>query len=102
MTRIRLYITLDREWVSQLDCPEDQFRDAIMESWAAYGEELSAFEYNDCIIIIETFSEGRDAEVFQDIVFEGFLSFFPNLHDSQIEIDIDLDVSINDGFNCDE
>lgn len=94
MMRTRLYIMLDREWISQLDCPEDQFRDAILESFEAYGEELGTFEYDDCVIIIEAFSEDRDADVFQDIVFEGLLSFFPDLHDSQIEIEIDLDVVI--------
>lgn len=101
MTRTRLYIMLDHEWVSQLDCPEGQFREAILGSFEAYGEELSAFEYDDCVVILEAFSEDRDADVFQDIVFEGLLLFFPELHDSQIEIDIDLDVVIEDVFNCD-
>jgi len=96
MTRTRLYITLDREWVSQLDCPERQFKDAIVASLKAYGEELDSFEYNDGIIIVEMFSEYRDACVLRDIVFEGLLLAYPELHDSQIDIEIDLDVSVDD------
>jgi len=101
MMRTRLYIMLDRDWVPQLDCPESQFRKAIVESLEAYGEELGAFEYDDCIIIIEAFSEDRDADILRDVVFEGLLTFFPELRDSQIEIDIDLDVFIGDEFGCD-
>ena len=84
-----------------MDHPEIQFRDAIVASFEAYGEELDSFEYDDYIVIIEAFSEDRDADVFQDIVFEGLLLAYPELHDSQIDIEIDLDVSIGDGFDYD-
>jgi predicted nuclease of predicted toxin-antitoxin system len=98
MTRTRLYITLDSEWVSQLDCPESQFKDAIVASLEAYGEKLDSFEYDDGIIIIDVFCEDRDADVVQDIMLEGLLTSFPKLYDSQVDIEI-VDVFVDDDYH---
>jgi len=95
MTRTRLYISIDMDWMTHIETPGKEFLTAVVSGLRAYGEELSAFEYeDDGIFMVETYCEGRDSEVIEDIVFEGLLEYFPDLHDSAIDIEIDLSIDL--------
>ncbi len=102
MIRTRLYISIDMDWMTQLVEPGKDFLEAIEDGLRSYGEELSTFRYDDDgIITIGTCCEDRDSEVVKDIVFEGLLEHFPDLHESAIDIEIDLDETIEDGVDFD-
>ncbi len=99
MILTRLYISIDMDWMTHLVEPGKEFLEAIDYSLRSYGEELNSFWYNDGIIIMEAYCEGRDSEVIKDIVFEGLMEHFPDLHESSIDIEIDLNETIGDGIN---
>jgi len=102
MNRTRLYISIDMDWLNQLDDPGKDFLEAIEDGLRSYGEELSTFRYDDDgIIVMETHCEDRDSEVVEDIVFESLLERFPDLHESAIDIEIDFGETIGDGIDFD-
>ena len=100
MIRTRLYISIDMDWMAHLAEPRKEFLEAIEDGLRSYGEELSMFRYDDDgIIAIGACCEDRDSEIVKDIVFEGLLEHFPDLHESAIDIEIDLDETIGDGID---
>lgn len=101
MIRIRLYISIDMDWMSRLVDPGKEFLAAIESGLKSYGEELSMFQYDDGIIVMVAYCEDRDSETVKDIVFETLLEYFPDLRESALDIEIDLDVIIEDGIDFD-
>jgi len=93
MSRIRLYLTFSQEWISQLDNPYTQLRKALNVGLEGFDEYAMAYEQYDNIAIIEAISE-RDVEVMVYIVAESFLEYFPSLDDSDLDVEIDLDVPL--------
>lgn len=90
MSRIRLYLTFDAEWI--LNLSDDMIiQEVIEDGLQIYGEECILFDYTDGVVIFEVISE-RDSELLEDILFETLIDGFPSLHSTDFEIEIDLDV----------
>jgi len=48
------------------------------------------------VCMMELVSDDRDGDILKDIVHETLLNSFPNIHDSDFDIEIDLDVFFDD------
>lgn len=100
MIRTHLYISIDMDWMTHFAESGKEFLEAIKNGLRSYGEELSMFRYDDDgIIVMGVCCEDRDSEIVKDIVFESLLEYFPDLHVSAIDIEIDLDETIEDGID---
>lgn len=93
MSRIRLYITFDPTWISQLDTPYTQLRAALFVGLESFEEYCMSYEQYDDTVIIEVISE-RDTEAMVYIVAESFIEYFPSLDESNFDIEIDLNVPL--------
>lgn len=95
MSRIRLYMTFDPMWISHLDDPCAQLLAALNAGLKRFGEQCSSYEQYDDIAIIEVISE-RDVEAMVYIIAESFSEHFPLFNESDLDIEIDLDVPLVD------
>ena len=93
MSRMRLYITFDQTWISQLDSPSSQLRAALDVGLESFDEYCMSYEQYDDVVIIEVISE-RDVEAMVYIIAESFSEHFPSLDDSNFDIEIDLNVPL--------
>ncbi len=94
-SKIRLYMTFDAEWIMELHDTENTLHEAIKEGLQTYGEVCSSFDYMDGVAIMELVSDDRDGDILKDIVHETLLSSFPTIHESDFDIEIDLDVFLD-------
>ena len=93
MSRIRLYITFDPTWISQLDSPLFQLQVALDAGLESFDEYYTLYDQYDDAVIIEVISE-RDVEAMVYIVAESFSEYFPSLDNSDFDIEIDLNVPL--------
>ncbi len=91
-SKIRLYMTFNAEWIKTLSNRGVVLHDAIEIGLHGYGESCNSFDYMDGVVIMELVSEDRDGDILKDIVYEILLSSFPTIHESDFDIEIDLDV----------
>ena len=92
MSRVRLYLKFDDEWVESIPTLEDILIHVIQLGLRSYGEVCNSYDYKDGAAFLELISEHRDGDVLRDIVFETLVKHFDTLHESYLEVDIDLDV----------
>ena len=96
MSLIRLYMTFSIEWISTLDNPAPEIREAINVGLQEYGESCNSFDFiRGDVVTIELVS-GRSGETLEDIVFETLLDQFETIHETDFNIEIDLDVDFGD------
>lgn len=95
-SKIRLYMTFDAEWIMGLHATENILHEAIKEGLQTYGEVCNSFDYMDGVAIMELVSDDRDGDILKDIVYETLLSSFPTIHESDFDIEIDLDIFLDD------
>ncbi len=92
MSLVRLYLTFDIEWISTLKEPVLQIRETIDARLQEYGESCNSFDFiRDGTVVLELVS-GRSSEVLEDIIYESLLDQFETIHESDFDIEIDLDV----------
>ncbi len=90
MSLIRLYMTFNIEWISTLDNPASEMREAINAGLQEYGESCNSFDFiGDEIVVLELVSS-RSGETLEDIVFETLLKRFETIHETDIDIEIDF------------
>jgi hypothetical protein len=92
MSRVRLYLKFDDEWVESVPTLEDILIHVIQLGLLSYGEVCNSYDYKDGAAFLELISENRDGDVLRDIVFETLVNHFDTLHEAYLEVDIDLDV----------
>lgn len=92
MSRVRLYLTFDDTWVESVPDLEQDIVQVIQTGLQAYGEICGMFDYKDGAAFMEVISDYRDGDILRDIVFEILVNHFDTLHESYLEVDIDLDV----------
>ena len=95
-SKIRLYMAFDAKWIMTLVEPAMILYEAIKVGLKAYGEECTSFRYTDGVVFIELVSDNRDGDVLKDIVFETLLNSFPFIHESDFDIEIDLDINFDE------
>lgn len=97
MSLIRLYMTFNSDWIATLVNPASEIREAINVGLQEYGESCNSFDFiRDEVVTIELVS-GRGGETLEDIIFETLLDRFETIHETDFDIEIDLDVDF-----CDE
>lgn len=99
MSHVRLYLTFDDTWVETIPDLEYVIPQVIQTGLLSYGEICSKFDYKDGAAFMEVISDYRDGDVLRDIVFETLVNHFDTLHESYLEVDIDLDVALDEDTN---
>ncbi len=94
MSRMRFYIMFNSDWISLLDSPSAQLRLALDTGFERFGEFCGSYDQYDDIVVVEVISD-RDVEVMVYIIAESFSEYFPSFTDSDIEIEIDLNVPLD-------
>jgi hypothetical protein len=88
-------MTFDSEWTQSTECPEGILQDALEDGFEKIDECFSSFEYHEGVAILNMMSD-RDSELMEDIITEILLKNVPNLSQSDLDIEIDLDVEVTD------
>lgn len=97
-SRIRFYMTFDAEWIQTVECPNETLRDLLEDGFDLKGEAMTSFEYHDGVAIINLVSN-RDCEMLEEMVCEILLTNLDNFHESDLDIEIDLDVEVMDDYD---
>jgi hypothetical protein len=92
-------MTFSAAWVSGRTNLSLGLRNAIQSGLHSYGEEdCVSFEFTDGVAVLELVSE-RSSETLKDIIFETLLNNFTSIHESDFDIEIDLDVDFEESDN---
>jgi len=92
MSLIRLYMAFSIEWISTLDNPTSEIHEAIHVGLQEYGESCNSFDFIGGDVVIIELVSGRSSETLEDIIFETLLDQFESIHETDFDIEIDLDV----------